>query len=232
MFTNIKQKRSDERNAFDIANSNRASFKAFKKQLADAPPEEAPAQQPMRNGRPEHPTITLARLNMEAAKQTARADAAHSTRFQAVAQDTETVGALVNQWISQTPAFVSTLHNKTSLTNAVSERLLKGHALSIAALNGIFEMLVEGNYLERSGHARVRGESGIMVGRPTIYPVYETAQEQQQEIAVRKRAEHTQPVVGDNRELSLSELRKLSDEELAARARAGYKPNPNNIRVL
>jgi hypothetical protein len=218
-----RPKRADERNAFEIANSNRASFKDFKKNLL---PEEAPTQPPMRNGRPEHPSITLARRNMDVAKQTAQADAAHSTRFQSVAQDTETVGALMLQWMRQTSGFVPTEHNKLSLTNAVNEWLLKGHALSIAALNDIFNVLVEGNYLQRSGHARVRGEGGIMTGRATIYPVYETASERQQESL------QSAPTVVGDRELSLSELRKMSDQELAARARAGYKPNPNNIRVI
>lgn len=230
MFTNIKAaKRFDEKNRFDQHNDNLRDQKQYVTEQAAAPKVE-PAAPRMRNGKVEHPSVTLARQNMEAAKRNAQAETAHHSRFQAVAQDTETVGALVSQWISQTPGFVATPFNKESLSNAVNEWVLKGHAVSIAALNDIFDELVEGNYLNMSGHLKVRGQ-GIMTGRPTIYPVYETAQEQRQEIAVRKRAENTQTVSGD-RELSLSELRKLSDSELAARARAGYKPDRQNRRVI
>jgi hypothetical protein len=225
MFTNTKAPKHEyERNAFDIKNSNRASLKAFTKQLADAPPEEAPAAPSMRNGKVEHPSVTLARQNMLAAKQVAQGEAAHNSRFQSLAQDTETVGALVKHWISATPGFVATPFNKESLTNAVNEWMLKGHALSIAALNQIFDVLVEGNYFERSGHARVRGESGIMVGRPTIYPVYETLAEQQQEAI-----QSVQPV---SEEYTPAQLKAMPLEEHAKLARAGYRRNPNNTRVI
>jgi|HubBroStandDraft_6_1064221.scaffolds.fasta_scaffold02559_7 hypothetical protein len=214
-----------QKNKFEQHNDNLRDQKQFVKEQAAAPKVERTAPPRTRNGRLiESPALTEARRNMEADRENAQAETAHKTRFQAIAQDTQTVGALVNQWISQTPSFVSTLHNKTSLANAVNEWLLKGRVLSVAALNDIFDLLVEGNYLERSGHARVRGQGGIMSGRPTIYPVYETPAEQRQQAVVLKRSENVASRTDGSIDSRTARHMELS--ELGAIVKANYRNSP------
>jgi hypothetical protein len=164
------------------------------------------------------PTVEAARQAMLADKQKAQRGANISARFSSIVQDKETIVALTKQWITDTPGFVATPHNMQSLSNAVDEWLLKTGIISIAILNDIHDELVEGHYLEMSGHSRVRGQ-GIMVGRPTVYPQYKTLEEQQAEaVGVRKRGVGPNQIVAV--EMSAAEARHLPLAELAARARA------------
>ena len=162
------------------------------------------------------PEVELARQNMIAGRQSDQQDVARESRMSAVAQDVDTVKALVTQWIAQTSGFVPTEFNKTSLTNAVQEYIYNHGALSIAALDKIFEYLLAMNHLERSGHARVRGQGGVMVGRPTIYREFRSPAEQALDAQVQVRSSAQQPA--DN--ISVAEARSMDLSELGARVHA------------
>ena len=179
----------------------------------------------MRNGKVEHPSVTNARNAWNAEKQNLREDASRNTRFNSVVQDAETVGALLKQWMSETAGFIPTEFNKQSLVNAVDECLYVGDSISIKLLNTIFEYLVEHNHLERSGHMRVRGQGGVMVGPPTVYPVFQRNEEAG---IVRKRGVVSTQTVPDG--ISVSEARRMPLPDLAAKTRAmrnvGTRPEP------
>lgn|ERR1700693_1680509 len=230
MQLNTRQKPMDERNRFDIANINRASFKNFKKQLEENPEPEPvnPLEGPRsKGGILESPDVTRARQNMVAAKLEAQETKARGARFNGISQDADTVQALLAQWVRQTPAFIVTTHNTLSLGNAVTQYIYSAGIISIAALDDIFQHLANNNYLERSGHVRVRGQSGVMASGPVrMFPVFKTPEEKQAEAV-----QAGQDVVGD-RAAEDAANRKLSLSELAARARAGYSRNPKNIRVI
>jgi hypothetical protein len=229
MELNRRVKLLDERSKFEIANSNRASFKDFKKQLAENPepipvnPQDGPRS---KGGILETPDVTLARQNMVAAKQEAQETKARDMRFNAVSQDPATIGALMLAWIQQTPGFIPTEHNKQALIRATDEYIYKAGIISIDALNQIFAHLVEYNFLERSGHQRVRGQGGVMTGAVKTYPIFRTPEEKQAEVV-----NDACDVVTD-RAAEDAENRKLSLSELAARARAGYKKNTHDVRVI
>ena len=149
----------------------------------------------MAGGTPTSPDVEAARNAWNAEKQNRQEDRVRDSRFNSVMADLDTVGALVKQWISQTPEFIPTDFNKESLSNSVNECLLSGDSISIKLLNTIFEYLVANNHLQNAGHARRARGQGIMVGAPTIYPVYEP--NQGAGVVVRKRGGSVQTVSDD-----------------------------------
>lgn len=230
MQLNQRVKPMDERNAFDIKNSNRASLKAFTKNLAENP-EPAPVN-PLEGPRSkggilETADVTRAREAMVAAKLEAQETKAKDLRFNGISQDAATVAAILNQWKMKTPEFVNTPHNALSLVHAIDQYIYNAGIISIAALDDIFQHLANNNYLERSGHVRVRGQGGVMASGPVkLFPVFQTPEEKQDAKMNEAATVVTDRAAEDaaNRELSLSEL--------AAKARAGYKKNPRDIRVI
>jgi hypothetical protein len=229
MQLNERVKPTDERNVFDIARSNEANRKSFEKNLRENPevePVRAIDGPRSKGGILETADVTLARQNMVADKLSRQETAEKDARFNAVSQDPATIGALLLQWIQQTPGFIPTEHNKQALVRATDEYVYKAGIISISALNDIFAHLCEHNFLERSGHQRIRGASGVMTGAVKMYPIFKTPEEKQQEkLAVA-------PQVVADRAQEDAANRKLSLSELAARARAGYAKNPKNLRVL
>jgi hypothetical protein len=230
MRLNDKPKAFDERNKFDVANSNRASFKEFKQNLVNNP-EPAPVS-PLdgprsKGGILETADVTEARLAMVAAKLDAQESAGRTARFNGIGQDEATVAALLDSWTRSTPSFLVTRHNMLSLGNAVTTYVGRAGLISIPILNDIFQHLIKENYLERSRGSRVRGQNGIMVsGTVRMYPEFKSPED--------KQAEATQVALAGvgNRAAEDKANRELSMSELAAKARASYKPNPRGIRVI
>jgi hypothetical protein len=160
------------------------------------------------------PAVESARNAWIAEKQNRRDDAARGSRFQVAMQDLDTVGAVLKSWMSDTPEFIPTPFNKESIANAVNECLLCGDSISIKLLNDIHEYLLQNNHLQNAGHARRARGQGIMVGAPTIYPVYEP----NQGVVVRRRGVATYRNVADD--ISATEARHMPLAELGARVRA------------
>jgi hypothetical protein len=224
-----RDKPTDERNKFDIRNDNEASRKAFEKNLREHP--EPPPINPLdgprsKGGILETPTVTEARLAMVAEKLEIKATNVRTARIGEI--DEATITALVESWVRSTPAFLVTRHNQISFARAIETYIYRsGYMVTIPILNDIFATLQSQNYLERSRGSRVRGANGIMVsGETRMYPALVTT-EAKQEAAVQSARSGVADRVAEDKA-----NRQLSDAELAARARAGYKPNSNNIRVI
>jgi hypothetical protein len=230
MRTSIEAPKSpDFRNKFDVARSNEANRKAFEKNLREHPepePVRAIDGPRSRGGILETEDVTNARIAMVADKLSRQETAAKDSRFNSISQDPATIGALILQWIQQTPGFIPTEHNKQALVRATDEYIYKAGIISIDALNQIFAHLCEHGFLERSGHQRVRGAGGVMTGAVKTYPIFKTPAEQEQEKLAGA------PQIVADRASEDAENRKLSLSELAAKARANYSKNPKNIRVL
>lgn len=164
------------------------------------------------------PAVEAARQAMNAERQRIQEDASRASRYAVVTQDAATVAALFEQWVRQNPGFVSTEHNRISIMNAIDECLYMGDPLSIKLFDDIFAYLVENNHLQRSGHLRVRGQGGVMVGPPTIYQSQFQKEGKEMDTLVRKRGVGSAQTVSDD--ISVREARHMPLAELAARARA------------
>jgi hypothetical protein len=227
---NRRVKPMDERSKFDIARSNEVARKAFERNLRENPApapakvNEAPRS---RGGVLMTPDVVAARDNYIAAKLEAKDAAGRTARFTGIAADEATVAALFESWTRSHPALLVTRHNLISFGNAVTTYVYGCGQISIPILDDIFQYLLKEGYLETSRGSRARGAGGIMVSDGVrMYPALVTTEDKQEAAvqAVEQAAGNRAAEDKANRELSLSELAKL--------ARASYKPNPRNIRVL
>lgn len=156
------------------------------------------------------PELVAMRDAAKASRENVRAEQARMQQAVAVAQDPDTVRAILSSWLQNTPSFFQSEFNLTNVENALQHMVLAGRAISIGLLNEVHAYLSENNYLEKA--VRVRGQSAARVFQAPPEPEPDSVYRGRQ-VQI-----YSAPTAEERKALKAVPLR-----DLARQVRAGYR---------